>query len=112
MKHDAVNNIVAEKKVVNKVKWKKCVELFRSTWLKQASEQKSSECKHEPEQTKVATTFTEVFYLKEEKMLLKQILQYKDIIINNKESVIMLLTEKNALLEKKTKIPHQNRHRL
>lgn len=92
-----------QRKVVNKVKCMKCGDLFHPACLKQASEYKNSECKHEPEHNQIDITLTEVDYLKEENRLLKQIVQDKDTIINDKESIIILLTDKIALLEEKMK---------
>lgn len=93
------------KKVKNKVTCVKCGEYFHPACLKQTSELKKTECKHETNLQTIDTVdsgeITEEYYLKEENKLLKHTITDKNIIISEKCKVIGLLEEKITLLEEK-----------
>lgn len=93
------------KKVINKVKCNKCSEFFHPACLKQASERKTG-CKHEAEKFNcdnidMNIPIAEENLLNEQIKLLKQTIQDKNTIIRDKESIILLLTEKVSFLEQK-----------
>lgn len=91
------------KKVLNKVKCSKCDHVFHPACLKQSAVQKNPECRHEvdnPSNNK-DEFLTETNFLKEENILLKQIIKDKDTIISDKDFLIELLRDKISLLENK-----------
>lgn len=93
-----------QKKVVKKVTCNNCNDVFHPACLKQARDQKKAGCKHEAKDTNQKDTIlTEEDFLREENKLLRQILQDKDIIINDKEAIITLQNEKIAILEDRLK---------
>lgn len=91
------------KKVLNKVKCVKCKHVFHPTCLKQSADQKNPECRHEVDNLAYDKDelITEEKFLKEENMLLKQIIKDKDTIIADKDFLIVLLRDKIASLENK-----------
>ncbi|KAJ8974683.1 hypothetical protein NQ317_019839 [Molorchus minor] len=90
-------------KVKNRVICLKCRESFHPACLKQASELKKTDCKHEttevptnmdlPDETQVGN--------KEIQLLLQQIIKDKETIIGDKVQLILLLEEKVTFLENK-----------
>lgn len=89
------------KKVINKVVCSRCGEIFHPACLKQASELKRTDCKHEPNKTssEEKTANGEDKYFSIENKLLKEIIQDKNTIINDKEQLISLLQQKITYLE-------------
>lgn len=97
------------KKVINKVKCIKCEHVFHPACLKQASELKKADCKHETDYT-TNKFITEENFLKEENKLLRQIIQDKDTIINDKNSLIELLEYKISSLGNRDDSYKQNKN--